>query len=232
MEKGTYNEIVEVPAMLGLIGDVKGKTVLDTGCGPGFYSILLAKRHAKVTGIDISEEMIRLAKKNAQLASADCKFFVGDMQDLFMLESNMFDLVTSSIVVGYVDDLRKAFSEVHRVLKAQGVFTFSENHPILTARAEGWEKDGEGRRLHWNIDNYFERSIVVDKWGTRDERILETSSRHRIIQDYFDVLVSTGFVVERLVEPEPIEKGKMLNLQRYERAKRIPVFILFRARKS
>ena len=52
-DAGTYNEIVEIPAMLRLIGDVQGKAVLDAGCGYGFYTILLAKNGATVAGIDI-----------------------------------------------------------------------------------------------------------------------------------------------------------------------------------
>ena len=230
-EKGTYNEIVEIPAMLELIGDVDGKTVLDAGCGSGYYSISLAKQGAKVTGIDISEKMIFLAKNNAKLLSADCKLFVGDIQDLSLFESNTFDLVTSSIVVGYVDDLEKAFSEVHRVLKTNGILTFSENHPILTSREEGWERDEEGKKLHFKIDNYYSRSIVVDEWNTANGGNILTRSRHRTVQDYFDALVSTGFVVERVVEPEPIEEGRRLNPRRFESAMRIPYFILFRALK-
>ncbi len=227
-ESGTYNELVEIPAMLSLIGDVKGKRVLDAGCGYGYYSIFLAKRGATVTGIDISEKMIELSKKNAIKASVKCQFFVCDIQDMSMFNSKTFDLVTSSIVVSYLDDLEKAFSEVSRVLKPKGIFTFSENHPILKG---WWEKDQENRRLHWNIDNYFERSIGIDKWG-RENHVIETSSRHRIVQDYFDALISAGFVVERLVEPEPVEKGKSINKEHYERAKRIPIFILFKARKA
>jgi len=96
-ESGTYNEIVEVPAMLELIGNVEGKTILDAGCGLGHYSILLAKKGAKVTGIDISDKMIHIAEKNAEEASVNCRFFVGDLQDLSMFRSNLFDLVTSSI---------------------------------------------------------------------------------------------------------------------------------------
>lgn len=227
-ESGTYNEIVEIPAMLSLIGDVKNKTVLDAGCGHGYYSIFLEKKGATVTGIDIFEKMIELAKKNAEEASIKCHFFVCDMQDLSMFKSNMFDLVTSSIVVGYLDDLGKSFREVYRVLRPRGIFTFSENHPILRGQ---WEKDQEGTRLHWNLDNYFQRSIDIDKWGTQSGRVIETSSRHRTIQDYFDALISARFLVERLIEPEPIDEGKLLNKDRYERAKRIPVFILFKARK-
>ena len=81
-ERGTYNEIVEMPAMLSLIGNVKGKTVLDAGCGPGHYSILLAKNGADVTSIDISEKMIEIAKNNAKEAASKVRFLVGDIQDL------------------------------------------------------------------------------------------------------------------------------------------------------
>jgi SAM-dependent methyltransferase len=234
-EPGTYNQLVEIPAMLSLVGNVKRKKVLDAGCGYSYYSILLAEKGAIVTGVDISEKMIKLATDNANKASAHCQFFVCDMQDLSMFASNTFDTVISSIVVGYLDDLGKAFSEVFRVLKHNGVFAFSENHPILRG---SWEKDDEGRRLHWNIDNYFERSITTTEWLMPSGRIFKTSSRHRTVQDYFDALISSGFVVEKLLEPEPINEAQPVRQENtrivqehYARAKRIPIFILFKARK-
>jgi ubiquinone/menaquinone biosynthesis C-methylase UbiE len=231
-ERGTYNELVEVPAMLGLIGDVKGKTVLDVGCGFGYYSVLLVKSGATVTGIDISEKMIELAKNNAREASVKCHFYVCDMQDMSMFERNSFDTVVSSIVVDSLDFLEKAFSEVYRVLKEGGTFAFSENHPLLKG---SWEKDSGGKRLHWNIDNYFERSVRTTEWKRKDGKVVQTSSRHRTVQDYFDALTSSGFLVERLVEPEPSDKAVLDNpasVEHYRRAKRIPIFILFKARKS
>jgi ubiquinone/menaquinone biosynthesis C-methylase UbiE len=230
-ELGTYNQLVEVPAMLSLIGDVKRKRLLDAGCGYGYYSILLVKKGAVVTGVDISEKMIELAKNNASKASVECQFLVCDMQDLSMFASSTFDIVISSIVVGNLDDIEKAFSEVFRVLRPNGVFAFSENHPILKG---WWEKDNEGKRLHWNIDNYFERSVRTTEWRTQSGNVIETSSRHRTIQDYFDALVKSGFVVERLIEPEPTNKNQTINQASQEhtvRAKRIPIFILFKARK-
>lgn len=229
-EPGTYNKIVEIPAMFSLIGGVKGKKVLDAGCGHGHYSLLLAKKGAKVTGIDISEKMIELAKKDAVKASTQCQFLVCDMQDLSMFNSDSFDLVTSSLVVPGLDDIRKAFSEVYRVLKLKGIFTFSATHPV--AEKGHWERDSHDRKLHRNFDDYFDRSIVNATWYAKDGRkVVETSFRHRTVQDYFDALTSVGFVVERLVEPEPMDKGKTLNIDVYENAKRIPYFILFKARK-
>jgi SAM-dependent methyltransferase len=234
-ESGTYNELVEIPAMLSLIGNVRNKKLLDAGCSYGYYSILLAKQGATVTGIDISAKMIELAKNNAEKASVSCQFLVCDMQDLSMFASSAFDMVISSIVVGYLEELGKAFSGVFRVLKSNGLFVFSENHPILKG---SWEKDNEGRRLHWNIDNYFERSTRTIEWRTQNGKAIETTSRHITVQDYFDALISSGFVVERLVEPEPRSDPREGNTEdacaiqeHCARAKRIPIFILFKAKK-
>lgn len=140
-------------------------------------------------------------------------------------------MVASSLVVPGLDDIRKAFSEVYRVLKLKGIFTFSATHPV--AEKGHWERDSHDRKLHRNFDDYFDRSILNATWyATKDGRkVGETSFRHRTVQDYFDALASVGFVVERLVEPEPIDKGKTLNIEVYENAKRIPYFILFKARK-
>lgn len=70
-------------AALELCGDVAGKRVLEVGCGPGRYSIALARRGADVLGIDVAPGMIRLATRLAEAEgqSARCRFEVGDALD-------------------------------------------------------------------------------------------------------------------------------------------------------
>jgi len=58
-----YNEMLEMPATLELLGNVKGKKILDFGCGTGIYAKILTKKRAKVKGFDISREMIKIAKQ-------------------------------------------------------------------------------------------------------------------------------------------------------------------------
>jgi len=58
-----YNEMLEMPSTLKLLGNVKGKKILDFGCGTGIYAKLLTKKGAKVKGFDLSSEMIKIAKK-------------------------------------------------------------------------------------------------------------------------------------------------------------------------
>ncbi|MBU1084263.1 MAG: class I SAM-dependent methyltransferase [Candidatus Omnitrophota bacterium] len=89
-------------ALLDLAGEnVKGKSMLDVGCGPGFYSIELAKKGAKVTGLDYSKGMIDAARRNAAEAGVGVDFKHGD----YLEEEGhpAFDCVFATGVIEYVD---------------------------------------------------------------------------------------------------------------------------------
>ncbi|MGB9736974.1 class I SAM-dependent methyltransferase [Chloroflexus sp.] len=61
-----HNAYYEHPAMLSLLLDVRGKCVLDAGCGPGIYSELLLDRGAEVVAVDANPKMVRLAQQRLQ----------------------------------------------------------------------------------------------------------------------------------------------------------------------
>src|SRR5207249_10557943 len=85
-----YNSLYDRPAMLGLLGDVAGKRVLDAGCGPGLYAEELLRRGATIVGLDQSPDMIDLARRRlGDLAL----LHVHDLNDpLDWLEAESFDL--------------------------------------------------------------------------------------------------------------------------------------------
>src|SRR5215831_2156327 len=56
------------PSFLGFIGDLSGKDVLDAGCGEGYNTRILARRGARVTGVDISERMLGHAREEERRA--------------------------------------------------------------------------------------------------------------------------------------------------------------------
>src|SRR3989344_7974500 len=58
-----HNEYLEMPTTLKLLGNVKGKKILDLGCGTGIYAKILTRKGAKVKGIDISKEEIKIARR-------------------------------------------------------------------------------------------------------------------------------------------------------------------------
>jgi 2-polyprenyl-3-methyl-5-hydroxy-6-metoxy-1,4-benzoquinol methylase len=61
-----HNAYYERPATLSLLGDVRGRRVLDAACGPGIYAEILADRGAEVVGFDASEKMVALAKERVR----------------------------------------------------------------------------------------------------------------------------------------------------------------------
>ena len=88
-------------ATFSFLGDLGGKNILDVGCGSGIYSIEIARRGGRATGVDVSPGMIALAGENAVSAGcADrCSFIVKDLQDLEPAEG-LYDAV---IAIGLFD---------------------------------------------------------------------------------------------------------------------------------
>lgn len=106
--------------------NLKGKTVLDIGCGLGESTVFLAKHGAKVTGIDISEKALNVGKKLAKVHGVNnlVSFKIGDIQKLpYKNESS--DIIIGKAVLHHVN-LPKAVKEVHRVLKPKGIAIFSD----------------------------------------------------------------------------------------------------------
>jgi SAM-dependent methyltransferase len=115
-----------------LIGEVAGKRVLDYGCGHGMASVVLARRGAHVTGIDLSPGYIAEAHRRAEANEVTVEFRTADAEQLpFAAQS--FDAVWGSAILHHLD-LRQAGAELRRVLKPGGVAVFCEpwgGNPIL-----------------------------------------------------------------------------------------------------
>ncbi len=107
----------------------EGMTVLDLGSGAGIDCFIAAKHvgtSGKVIGIDMTEEMIKKANDNkSKVNAANVEFRLGEIESL-PVDSGTVDRVISNCVINLVPDKRKAFSEIHRVLKAGGKFTVSD----------------------------------------------------------------------------------------------------------
>jgi len=203
-----YGEFIHGERELQLLGDVKGKRVLEIGCGGGQNSIVLAKKGAAVSGIDFSRNQIAYAKRLAKEEGVKVDFHIGDMQDLSRFPDNTFDLVMTAFSLLYVKSLEKTFAEVHRVMKEGGVFVFSEGHPF----AEGKLIQHEGKKVY-AIRDYFKRRKIFweDKLpeGTR----VKMFSHHRPLQNYFEALLKNNFKIVRYLEPERLPKDKLLRME-------------------
>jgi SAM-dependent methyltransferase len=115
-----------------LLGDVRGKSVLDLGCGTGENVIPLAKRGAKVVAMDISPELVELARQRAESYGVgnSVTLQVGSAYETGLPDESM-DVVFSMALLHHLD-LAKARQEIYRILRPGGRFIFKE--PIRFSR--------------------------------------------------------------------------------------------------
>jgi ubiquinone/menaquinone biosynthesis C-methylase UbiE len=116
------------------LGDVAGKRIVDFGCGSGANSVLLANRGAHVWGIDISEDLLRLAKRRLAVSGREkgASFIAGSAHDMPFPDDSI-DVVFGIAILHHLD-LDLVSQEVRRVLKPGGRAIFQEpvrNSPVV-----------------------------------------------------------------------------------------------------
>jgi 2-polyprenyl-6-hydroxyphenyl methylase / 3-demethylubiquinone-9 3-methyltransferase len=122
-----------------------GLRVLDVGCGGGFTSEELSKRGAHVTGIDLSESSLKVARAHALAGGLDIKYLNANAENL-PFDAAHFDCVVCVDVLEHLPKVPKVLKEVRRVLKTQGCFffdTFNRNifsHFVAIRVLENWLK--------------------------------------------------------------------------------------------
>ena len=210
-----HNAYYERPATLSLLPEVKGKRVLDAGCGPGAYAEWLADRGAEVVALDVSPKMVELAKKRvgtkATVLQADIS------QPLHFLQDGTFDIVLSALVLDHLSDWASVFREFFRVLARPGYLIFSISHPIADF-------------LLYTPENYFQTERV--EWEWRGFGIpVRVPAYRRPLGAALNPLLEAGFVLERILEPIPTEQFKQEDPEGYEQLSRRPGFLCIRAAK-
>lgn len=107
--------------------DSKAKKVLDVAMGAGRHTICLAEAKFKVYGFDFSQSALDLAQKNLSKRHLKVEMVVGNMFGIYPYPDNFFDGVVAiqAIYHGYRKHMIKALSEIHRVLKKNGILGFT-----------------------------------------------------------------------------------------------------------
>ncbi|MFQ5634697.1 MAG: class I SAM-dependent methyltransferase [Gammaproteobacteria bacterium] len=138
---------VEAFTFAALVGDVRGKQVLDLACGEGFYSRRLkAAGAARVVGVDVSGEMIDLAREQERAAPLGIEYLRADVRDLGDCGLGCFDIVVAAYLLHYAPDeagLACMAANIARHLPAGGRFvTLNENPEQPAERFAGYEQYG------------------------------------------------------------------------------------------
>ena len=163
-----HNRLMEVEheTVLALLPDVRGRMILDAGCGSGRYLRELESRDATVFGVDLSAPMLMRAREStARIARADVR--------ALPFAASSFDLVVCGLALGDVAELELALQEISRALRQGGRVIYSVVHPA--GEAAGWSRTFQidGRELaidsHWHsLARHREAAsaagLAVEEW--------------------------------------------------------------------
>lgn len=217
--KDFHNAHIEIPAIKKIWGDVRGRKVLDVGCASGNHSAILGKKGAIITGVDISEEMIALARRNVPQGS----FHVADMKQL-PFKDGSFDVVFYGLCLHYEKDLGKVFKEANRVLKKNGRLVLSTHNPVWAGITGKKIIDGKKQRI---FNDYF-----APKSRTMTLSGVDLTIYPQTISGLLNPLCRRGFCIRRVIEPVPAPGARKYDEENYEQTRNIPAFIIIDAVKS
>jgi len=198
------------PTVLRVLGDTSKKSVLDLGCGNGYFSRKLARSGAHVTGVDSSRSIIEICREHEKRDPLGIAYHVADASDLNTLHDSSFDIILANMTLDDIRDAEGAIKECARVLRERGILVGSISHPCFDmGKHSGWQLEKVGpdikvwRRVDGNYRRVFEDAV---EWQLSENERMETRWYHRPLSWYIRVLRSAGFVITALEEPEPNEE--------------------------
>lgn len=228
-EQGTYQKELILPNLLRAMSITPGERILDLACGPGFFAVEFFKAGAVVTGVDISEELIGVAKRESP---PQIKYYVGSADDLSFLPTGSFDKVALVLAVQNIENVHGTFEECSRVLRNGGKLYIVMNHPAFRIPgASSWGWDQEKGIMYRRVDKYLSEISAKIVMHPGENPREYTLSFHRPLQYYFKLFPKYGFCVTRLEEwnshrqSQPGPRAEAENRARKE----IPLFMMLEA---
>ena len=194
------------PALLRLLGKVRGLRILDLACGNGYLSRRFAREGAReVVGVDASAPIILRAKAREAKEPHGIRYHTADAGHLTMCRAGHFDVVVSNMALMDLEDAADAIREVARVLRKGGRFVASLSHPCFDQGASStWllERSFRSLKVSRRITRYRRPFVEETPWGI-EERTVTTTAYHRPLSWYAGSLRDAGLLIRSLEEPEP-----------------------------
>lgn len=197
---------------------VKGKQILDIGCGTGILSAMLAKKGADVTGVDLSKEMLEVAQQRAKSLGLAVKFLNEAMQELEV--DRLYDAAIIPIdSLNYVlqpEEVQETFRRIYQALKKDGILLFDVHSTYKTdeifLESPFVYDDGRVAYIWQTAEADFEHSVCSElaffvKQGELYRRFDEVHVQRTFpVPAYVTMLEQAGFSIERIFadwEDEP-----------------------------
>jgi len=203
LQTGSPVHALAIPAMQTLCGEIDGQHLCDLACGQGILTRELARSGAaSVIGIDLSGELLALARQYEDASPLGIDYRQGDAQTLADTPNNRFDGVACCLALMDIPDLAACLGTVARVLRPGGWFVFAITHPCFQVPEGRWtgQKGGTVRR---EVRGYFRESYwrSDNPHGVRGQ----VGAYHRTLTTYLNACVAAGLALEQFAEPQAID---------------------------
>jgi ubiquinone/menaquinone biosynthesis C-methylase UbiE len=186
----------EWPAIKAMLPDLRGRRLVDLGCGFGWFARWArAEGASHVLGLDLSENMLTRAR--ADTTDPAVEYVRADLETL-ELPQGEFDLAYSSLTFHYIEDFGRLIRMVFRALTPGAHLVFTIEHPIYMASTRpGWLVREDGRKT-WPVDNYAVEGARTTDWLAKG-----VVKQHRTLGTTLNALIASGFTIHELQEWHP-----------------------------
>ncbi|HRY30966.1 MAG TPA: class I SAM-dependent methyltransferase [Candidatus Paceibacterota bacterium] len=209
-EADTYHAKVIMPNLLRLINLKPDESLLELGCGQGFFLEKLSTFSKNLTGVDVSGELIALAKrKNSQI-----NYLVASAGDETILLGKTFDVITVILALQNIKNLPAVARNLSRLLKETGRIYIVLNHPAFRIpQHSDWIYDDKKKIQSRKVDLYLSQVEIPinmnpgqtarrfdEKSPVRSSENKMTWSFHRSLQDYSKIFAKNSLVISKIEE--------------------------------
>ncbi|MGG1416255.1 ThiF family adenylyltransferase [Bacillus amyloliquefaciens] len=234
-ESDSFNSILLDKTMSKLVKINKEETkILDIGCATGEQALYFANKGAKVTAVDISDDMLKvLDKKASNINAGSIKTMRGNIESIEV--NDTFNYIVCNNILDYLPEIDRTLRKLNMFLKNDGTLIVTIPHPVKDGG--GWRKDyynGKWNYEEFILKDYFNEGLIEksreDKNGETVIKSIKTY--HRTTETYFNSFTDAGFKVVSLLEPQPLSTVSETHPILFEKCSRIPYFQVFVLKKE
>lgn len=209
-----YRDYLNTPAFLAMLPDVRGLVGLDIGCGEGHNTRQIARRGARLVGIDIAETFVRHAADKEQAEPLGIEYRVASAVEL-PFASASFDFAVATMSLMDTPETERALAEAFRVIKPGGFLQFSITHPCFDTPHRRNLRDAQGQTYAIEVGRYFDnQNGEVTEWlfTATPKELRQRLPKFKVprftrtMSQWLNLLIQTGFVIERVEEPRPSDE--------------------------
>ena len=204
-----YRELYTLPAFVAFMPPIANRTVIDLGCGEGSNTRRFARLGGQLTGIDLSEALIRRAREEESREPLGIRYEVCSYSDMDAIAAGSFECALSTMALMDGPNIMSAMREAHRVLAPGGTLCFSILHPCFVTRGLEWLRAADGACSGLQVSHYFHNAPFVEHWrfskrpGPDTVQPFEVPRFPRTLSDYVNAVCDAGFRITKIAEPRP-----------------------------